>query len=563
MNENKKIFDPDKLRARVFWLMQYEVNPVTGEDLGFNERQIQAGLDHKGIRRYAYGCHNRDVYDEDDVARMQEMHGKAVRAGDPKPPHWHVAVECPSGSVSLGQIAKWFNVPANNIKLPKGRGGFLDCVAYITHDTEKAQTDGKVSYDPSIVNANFDWQTEVAKAAARNAKYGRSASDRDYYRARVAYEGLTLRELQKEDPIAYVRDSAALDKMRLKYIGTIDPPVTRMTFYIDGPGGIGKGVMARMLAISLFPNMPPEDIYFTAGAKGAAFEGYDGQPVIIWHDRRAYEFLQELGGRGNVFNILDTHPDRAKQNIKYSSVNLINSVHIIDGIEPYRDFLDGLVGSYVDKNGVRHGADSDKSQSRRRVPFIINVREDDFDLNINKGVFEGTREFDQYLEYKHIRGSMARIAEACGGNRELSVEMGTKMLRMVVDKHDELSARVNGQKYSNDEIRAMFANVGEQMDILDTPEFEQFLQAQWDKDVENFEQYGTIDEEEIARIEERIEAHVRERLEQMSPRAQKRAEREREERQRRIARGLPPRESGTAPDYTGYIQPGLYTSYTH
>ena len=58
-----------------------------------------------------------------------------------------------------------------------------------------------------------------------------------------------------------------------------------------------------------------EDIFFIVGSNGSALEGYDGQPVIIWDDKRAIDLLNVLGDRGNVFNVFDVHPVRQRQNI--------------------------------------------------------------------------------------------------------------------------------------------------------------------------------------------------------------------------------------------------------
>ena len=140
----------------------------------------------------------------------------------------------------------------------------------------------------------------------------------------------------------------------MKYISERAPmPKTRLNYYISGTGGIGKGLICRAIARSLYPSLKDDDdIFFEVGAQGVPFEGYDGQPVIIWNDRRAYDLLQELNGRGNVFNVFDTHPARGKQNIKYASVNLINEVNIVNSVQDYSEFLDGLAGEY--RQGREH-----------------------------------------------------------------------------------------------------------------------------------------------------------------------------------------------------------------
>ena len=83
-----------------------------------------------------------------------------------------------------------------------------------------------------------------------------------------------------------------------------------------------KVTPVKRLARALYPELDDdEDIFFTIGAKNATFEGYDGQPVIIWDDRRDYSLLEELGGRENVFNVFDTILHIAKLNGRLCGAN--------------------------------------------------------------------------------------------------------------------------------------------------------------------------------------------------------------------------------------------------
>ena len=120
-----------------------------------------------------------------------------------------------------------------------------------------------------------------------------------------------------------------LTYLRLRYINELKPPKERINIYISGEGGNGKGLMSKAIARSLFPDITnEEDIYFCVGAEGAEFIGYDGQPIIIWSDKRSWELLKVLKGRGNAFEVLDPHPDRKNQNVKYASTNLCNKINI-------------------------------------------------------------------------------------------------------------------------------------------------------------------------------------------------------------------------------------------
>ena len=470
------------MNARVINICQYEKNPRTGEDLGFSEENILSAIEHKTIKRWAYILHDKDLYSEQEeekciealAAEYDRMEGPSlskeeyirdnqwVHAGETKPRHWHIVAKTDSAK-ELQVFATWFGVKEQYIDVPKGKGAFLDCVQYLTHEAENQQKDGKHRYSDEEVKANFDFRKELDELAANRNKYGKDLSIRDQYRYRVLYEGLTIRQLVKEDKLAYMDDFAVLEKLRFKYINDYAPlPRIRINYYVCGLGGIGKGLICRALARSLYPEYEnDQDIFFEVGAKGAPFEGYDGQPVIIWNDRRALELLTELGGRGNVFNVFDTHPTRGRQNIKYSSVYLCNEVNIVNSVQDYGEFLDGLVGEYVDKNGQFHEID-EKSQSYRRFPFIIPLHEEDFDLLMNRGFFEGTREYDQYIRYNNIRGNMRRIAELCRGNENLRRELESQTVGFVVDKHNRLldNYRSSTTQRSEEDIRKICKDFG-------------------------------------------------------------------------------------------------------
>jgi len=431
-----------KEMPRVFNIMQYLNNPYTGEKL-IDESQIQDLLEYQTIKQYAYILHDKDVFDDDDenehITTLKNMYKKLSdeeknkmtleefvkekqwkRSGELKPPHYHIVLRT-ERTTEILTIARWLGIEPQYINKPHKRKGehddgkqsFWDCVRYLTHESEKEQEAGKYRYDDSEVICNFDFREEVDKNVKELEKYGKE-SERDYYRRMVLYEGMTLKEVRTENPDAYMRDMIRLDKNRLKYLEDIAQiPLLRVNLYIDGPGGIGKNTASKALAACLFPDIPSDEVYFETGGDKTTFEGYDGQPVIIWNDFRARDLILTFN-RGQVFNMFDSHPTGARQNIKYSSIRLINSVNIINGVEPYEDFLNGLSGEYTDRQNNRYKAE-DKSQAYRRFPIIICLRENDFDVLFNKGVFENTREFLQYVTYKSITGSFARVAQCLDG----------------------------------------------------------------------------------------------------------------------------------------------------
>lgn len=417
------------MKSRVFNICQYENNPETGESLNFSEENIRAGLTHKSIKEWAYICHDKDVYTEED-----EINTGYKKAGELKPRHWHIVLKS-NYSIELNVIARWFNVPENMIDVPKGYGAFLDCVEYLTHERCSEE---KHRYEDSEVKASFDFREALDEKAMNRLKYGKDLSKEDAMLYEVRYNGMTLKEARKKDRIIYMKNEDKLHKARMNYIADLDPPSTRVNYYVCGGGGEGKGLACRALARSLYQGWEDDyDIFFEVGAKGAAFEGYDGQPVIIWNDRRAVDLLEELDGRGNVFNVFDTHPSKQRQNIKYSSVNLCNTVNIVNSVQPYKDFLDGLAGEYKDKNGKLHKAE-DKKQSYRRFWFIMPIDYDAFEVMVNCGVFEGNDKATDFEEFLRIKYSFSRMRQLAGKNKELIVNVESKVLEPVKAKHEEI-----------------------------------------------------------------------------------------------------------------------------
>ena len=378
----------------------------------------------------------------------------------------HLVIQC-GYTIEIGIIAKWLGIAENFVDIPKGAGAgkFLDCVEYLTHESAKQQELGKHKYGDMEVHSNFDWREKLDKRNMNRAKYGKDLSDKDQMRYDVLYGGKTLRQCMK-DRLLYMDDFERLQKLRMVYISNQQPPRNRINYYVTGRGGVGKGLICRALARSLFPDMEnDEDIFFEVGAKGAAFEGYDGQPVIIWNDRRAIDLLQELNGRGNVFNVFDTHPTKQKQNIKYGSINLCNVVNIVNSVQPYDEFLNGLAGEYRDRDGETIKSE-DKGQSYRRFPFMILLHEEDFDMMLNKGFIENTKDFEEYIQYNGIRGNMQRIAEKCGANEQLARELEAGIVKPIVDKHQEVLEKLEHETEDEDAIRAEFADYGTIREIV-------------------------------------------------------------------------------------------------
>jgi hypothetical protein len=437
------------IKSRIFNIAQNEYHPETKEPL-LNEETIKSALlGHKMIKRWAYIRHDKDVYSVSDEEKNPNH-----KKGNLKPPHWHIVIELTTKQLEVSVIAKWLKIPESYVGIAKGAGAFLDCVKYLTHEDEKQQEMGKTFYPDEEVKANFDFRAALSKRALQKAMYGRELSIKDELRYRVLYEGLTLSNVINEYPIEYQNDMITLQRFRLEYISRIaKAPDKRINIYVEGQGGIGKGLISRALAKAIINQNPEydDDVFFEVGSDRATFEGYDGQPVIIWNDCRASTLLDKLGGRENVFNVFDTFPPEIKQNIKYSSVRLNNEINIINSVEPYKDFIKALSGN------------EDRNQALRRIPLFIVVHEEDYDLNVNKGVFEGTREYEQFLAYNGIKANFRQMKDVCGANTVLFDDLSSKSLNIVVENYNQIEQKlIHDQRYTDEEIKEMFKDVGTQ-----------------------------------------------------------------------------------------------------
>lgn len=429
-------------RYRMFTFMQYLKHPDTGEEL-YSEDKVIKALEKKSIKEWAYAIHDKDPRSSQEFEAYCNKHGETPpwNVGDPKPVHIQGVIKV-SPAQTVETIAKWFDLPPQFIEIKSGRNTFLDCVQYLTHETEKQQALGKHHYDDSEIKANFDFRTQLVAREEMRLRYGQELSERDRLRYEVLYNGMTIRQVIEQNPIAYQNDSDKLDKFRIKYISKTAPmPSMRINYYIyaedkETGSGIGKGLLSKALARSMYPHLTEDDeIFFEVGDKGALFEGYDGQPVIIWNDRRGGQLLDELGGVGNVYNVFDTTPTSQQQNIKYSSIKLINEVNIVNSVQPFKDFIDGL-------SGAEFGLTTeDQNQARRRFPIIIPMRFEDFDIFINKGFLNDTREFDQYIRYGTIRGNMQQLHIRGGGPNEVVKSAEKILLNPVIEKVDEFKQR--------------------------------------------------------------------------------------------------------------------------
>ena len=477
--------------GRQFTIVQFESNPRTGEYLQDLGRIAKRLLLYKSLSRWGWCIHDKDVYTQDayddmlsvllaeakaagvsDEAAVNEFIEKNrwFAVNDKKGKHIHIVVQC-KAAISTEQLSRWLEVPEHLIKAIPGKGAFLDCIEYLTHERESQQALGKYRYDDSEVHTNpgFDFRAELNARKSNEEKYGIGKTLEQKIIIDVARYGKTLRECYAElDSDVYVKLLTHLQKARAEYLDKrAQLPNTRLNFYVDGDGGIGKDTLCELLARALCPDIDDlNDIAFEVGEQGSTFDKYDGQPVIIWGEMRGNAFNSVFkGGRRTILEAFDMHPKKTagRVDVKYGSTRLVNSFNIINGIQPFNEFLTELAGSYTDTKGHEVRAEQSKAEMKqfyRRMPVILPLREEDFDILINRGVFEGTREYEQYFSYASMVGSFGRMRELCGANTQLLIDVSKPAVEPIAEVSRVLVEKANSMLLPEDEIRKQFADVG-------------------------------------------------------------------------------------------------------
>lgn len=477
--ESVETAEPKKeTRHHQLAFVQYERNPKTGESLNFDESNIIKAVSHKTITKYGYARH-----DQDNKVAGDDGHPDII-IGDPIPPHWQGAIYSKHG-VEISTFANWLGIPEFMIKVLHGRNAFIEYIEYLTHEAPKQQSLGKHRYDDSEIHANFPFRTDIDTYRRRRDDKSLSyLDDKEYYRHKVLYDGLTLMQISRENPDIYRKDFRTLAKYRMEYLlrfATL--PQTRINYYVNGRGGVGKGLICRAIARNLYRDLKhDEEIFFRVGAKNVTFDGYDGQPVIIWDDFRAFTLLRALDGRENVFDVFDTHPTDRCQHVKFGYLRLINEVNIVNSVDSYTEFLDGLAGEYKESDGTWRHAE-DKGQSYRRFPIVLPLHENDFDLFLNKGVLDGSNEFQQFERHFHIRGNMQRIYSRLSSYETELRDVESKIVAPIIKAHNSVYVELSG--LCSDplcEIMEEFKDYGKQDEDAcrrdEIQKFEAFLQLQ-------------------------------------------------------------------------------------
>lgn len=413
------------------------------------------------IDKWAYILHDKDVYTLQD-----EKRNYAHKVGTPKPPHYHIMILLRERQ-RIGQIAAWFNVPVNQVERKGGKldGPFIDMVEYMTHRLHP----DKAPYDESAIDSNVDVHElllEVDKKRKLVVKYAKTTEDIQVYCDKIADGSMSLDEVRAEvGGYTFSKNERAFRTNRAYFLEKVcHLPDYRGNYYISGDSGEGKGVLSTDLACSLVgvprkgmtasgEAISLEDYIFFVSADergGISFDGYDGQGVIVWEDITGEGVCKALGGVKSTLQALEVHPNhRIKVHVKYGHATLVNAFNIFCGTQPYDEFLRELVGWRKDAySGAWVENGQPLKQSVRRVPVIINVHPEDYDVLLrNDLTTDCGGNVMQYDIYRRVRGSYARIAQRLdGAAREKYAAM---LLPPVIEAVDAAKVAATGRKITD------------------------------------------------------------------------------------------------------------------
>lgn len=414
-------------RAKV-WEIQTQLYDTYGNpyiDLqrmhDFLEEQHRQG----DIVDYAYCIHNRDVYTEADEKKAEaEIKGgsqrKAVKAGEPKPEHIHIELRLKDAKTATA-LTKWLQCPLQwvvfvNVNDEGEPASFDDKAAYLCHERQPDKT----PYDYSEIVCTFDYadfMKRYIERQKRKRKGKASKAFRDEHINKIAAGEESVREFI--DTFGYATyednkrkyDNAEMHYLRTSYQGA----GIRLTMLITGPSTLGKTPLAEMYACSLFPDIPnARDVYFITGQDGAELQGYRGQPVIIWDDYRAIDFITGFSRKVLFNSLFALHPKPTDFNIKYGSVVLRHTVNIVTCIDDLDTFTRELAGEYTDKMGQFHKSEERQIlQVYKRIWGLSEVTEDEIRLMFNMGYYTpgSMTAYRQFETFAVIQNNMRALAE--------------------------------------------------------------------------------------------------------------------------------------------------------
>lgn len=132
-----------KISSRCWELVTDLKHPETGEQLVDISAIDSILQEHSQVISYGWIVHDKDLYTADDEAKNSEH-----KNGTLKNAHIHLVMKF-TRAQELEALAKWFGFEEKEYFFEKknnGRGkrdAYIDCLAYLTHEDEEQQNQGK------------------------------------------------------------------------------------------------------------------------------------------------------------------------------------------------------------------------------------------------------------------------------------------------------------------------------------------------------------------------------------------------------------------------------------
>ncbi len=205
---------------------------------------------------------------------------------------------------------------ASIYRIKKRSEHVLDCVQYLTHETEKQQALENIPYNDSEIKANFDFRAQLVEEECACAGWS-FLNETDSLRSLIQRVWLFMSYRANQ---SYQNDSRNLISSVWYYRDPLNAFVPYQLLHLCRRWKSWfrnwERLLSKALARSMYPHLTEDgEIFFEAGSDGALFTKYDGQPVIIWNDRQGSQ-LRESWGCRNVYNVLIPHQQSPKAEYK-------------------------------------------------------------------------------------------------------------------------------------------------------------------------------------------------------------------------------------------------------
>ncbi len=447
---------------------------ITGkQQIGYfiNPDKIQLAIDTmiNDLEGYAWILHDKDIVSEKDYEKYREKASRypannpmrdfynSLTVGSLKPQNVHILLHFKEKKQKTRlTIANKFGCATNVVK-----GSILGipgcqlnsgALLYLLH----ANAPEKHQYSIEEVHSNPKLHDELC-ALLEERKSGKNISltIKEYKSPEEIVNeisnGKLLAEVYKDnnvDKFTYVKNLKYFRDAEAEYRRhKAKMPEYLLNIYIEGESGTGKTSVAKMIARYLYPH--EEDPFFAVGARQVAFQNYAGQKVLIWDDITPVKLL-DITPTGDIQEMLDPHQqEKVARNIKHSYVILTNEINIFTSTFNHFTFFNALITN-----------DTPKEQIFRRFPIVIEIKQSDICMLINKGIWTGKPElWTQYDSIPIAKVNLAQIMHMVPNTR-LNEVLGAVLREMAIVIRKLVKREVAKSKNSESAIYDIISNIG-------------------------------------------------------------------------------------------------------